>query len=394
MTYKILVVGMNGDPATTGYATRVLTMLHTLKNMGHEVIFLRFYPAFKAVESWRSSVGKIGVTLHEIPIPPYARFALLRGIAFLYTNIVVHLTAKFRGIHCIQVETNDSAYAALWMKWTKTPVIVDFHGAVAEEETFFSGSAPLKNSHWKNYAEKLALTKAAACFVVAQAMVEHLTKKHQLPASQKCVIVPVNVDEIFFKPTNRNATRAGMAVNNDEILLTYCGGAQAYQCLNEMHALFALLAPLLPVKLLIISRDLEHFAQRFAEFGNRIIYRAAAHHEVPGLLAAGDVGLLLRTQELLNFVSCPTKAGEYLACGLPLITTAWAGHAPLLVKRFDVGLIVDPEKFDIASLLHFMQHKPDPTHCSAVARQHLHWNSSAMMMRNTYNRLLIPNQNP
>ncbi len=65
------------------------------------------------------------------------------------------------------------------------------------------------------------------------------------------------------------------------------------------------------------------------------------HDEVRGYINSCDVGLLLRRDHIVNKVSSPTKFAEFLACGLPVLTTPWAGNSENIIDTYNVGYVWD-----------------------------------------------------
>jgi hypothetical protein len=76
-----------------------------------------------------------------------------------------------------------------------------------------------------------------------------------------------------------------------------------------------------------------------------VCVRSLSPDDVPRYLAAGDAGVCLLGRHGSKEASSPTKYGEYLAAGLPVITNSWIGDASslgsestwLLVDDFDEG---------------------------------------------------------
>jgi glycosyltransferase involved in cell wall biosynthesis len=69
--------------------------------------------------------------------------------------------------------------------------------------------------------------------------------------------------------------------------------------------------------------------------------RAVASGEVPSYLAAADVGLAFIKRCVSKIASSPTKNGEYLACGLPLVINAGVGDSDLLINEWKAGVLID-----------------------------------------------------
>jgi glycosyltransferase involved in cell wall biosynthesis len=68
---------------------------------------------------------------------------------------------------------------------------------------------------------------------------------------------------------------------------------------------------------------------------------AAASGEVPSYLAAADVGLAFIKRCVSKIASSPTKNGEYLACGLPLVINAGVGDSDRLINQWKAGVLLE-----------------------------------------------------
>ena len=63
--------------------------------------------------------------------------------------------------------------------------------------------------------------------------------------------------------------------------------------------------------------------------------------EVPQILAASDLGLLLRENSIVNAVASPVKFGEYMAAGIPLLISQGIGDYSDAVRDQGLGICVD-----------------------------------------------------
>jgi glycosyltransferase involved in cell wall biosynthesis len=66
-----------------------------------------------------------------------------------------------------------------------------------------------------------------------------------------------------------------------------------------------------------------------------------ASAEVPSYLAAADVGLAFIKRCISKLASSPTKNGEYLACGLPLVINAGVGDSDALINDWKAGVLIE-----------------------------------------------------
>jgi glycosyltransferase involved in cell wall biosynthesis len=63
--------------------------------------------------------------------------------------------------------------------------------------------------------------------------------------------------------------------------------------------------------------------------------------DVASYLAAADVGLAFIKRCVSKIASSPTKNGEYLACGLPLVINAGVGDSDLLINDWQAGVLIE-----------------------------------------------------
>jgi glycosyltransferase involved in cell wall biosynthesis len=67
---------------------------------------------------------------------------------------------------------------------------------------------------------------------------------------------------------------------------------------------------------------------------------SAAHTEVPELLAAADLAVLLRDRSNVNRVASPVKFAEYLAAGVPVVLTEGIGDYSAVTRANKVGWVL------------------------------------------------------
>jgi glycosyltransferase involved in cell wall biosynthesis len=77
---------------------------------------------------------------------------------------------------------------------------------------------------------------------------------------------------------------------------------------------------------------------------DRLIIRSASREEVPVLMAAADLGLFFIKPVFSKIASSPTKMGELLALGLPVVANAGVGDVAEIVEATDCGIAIN--RFD------------------------------------------------
>lgn len=345
---KVLVVCLNGDHPRTGYAARVLSNIKSLLADHNDVSVLRLTPAFHKNESWADALIKIGVKeFAEVPVPPLSRFKFSRFM----TPIVGWLWLfafwlKWRP-NLILAEGHEAASVPLLFKYAK--VLVDIHGAGPEEAEYVRlqlGSRDLSIVSWLNHVEKVILKKADRIFVVTPAMEKHLCRKWAINSSAQFRVLPVALGANFLRDGDCNVVhKYSLEPLINKNVFVYCGGVQAYQCVDDTIANYICIARhIKDPALLFITPDAEKIRGKVDrlsdEIKNSIVIVSATPDEVPSLLKLGKYGFVLRENNVLNIVACPTKINEYLACGLVLICTESAGHGSDAINRTGAGVLI------------------------------------------------------
>ena len=96
---------------------------------------------------------------------------------------------------------------------------------------------------------------------------------------------------------------------------------------------------------------------------DRFSVLSVASAGVPSYLAAADAGLSFIKPCISKIASSPTKNGEYLACGLPLIINAGIGDSDALINDWKAGVLIedfgDDEYLQAAHRIEDMVGKPE-----------------------------------
>lgn len=132
--------------------------------------------------------------------------------------------------------------------------------------------------------------------------------------------------------------------------MAYCGNLSNKKdgILNLIEA-FSFVAPLYPqLKLILIggssdNKDLDVYKERITELAlnNVILYGRVDRNDMPSLLKNAKALLLARPSSLQSSGGFPTKLGEYLATGNPVVVTA-VGDIPLYLNSSN-SFIVEPD---------------------------------------------------
>ncbi len=170
-------------------------------------------------------------------------------------------------------------------------------------------------------------------------------------------IIPCCVDAGHFSPSPGNGRESGRAVLGiapERPVLVYLGSLGGNYMLGEMLDFFLAFRARRPGALfLFITRD-DPAAIRAAAAARSIaetdlIVRAATREEVPAFVAAADLGIAFKRATFSALACSPTKLGEMLAMGVPVVVNAGVGDVEAIMADTRAGVVV--RSFDRDSLL-------------------------------------------
>jgi glycosyltransferase involved in cell wall biosynthesis len=336
----ILVVAYGPMAHLEGYHLRIARLSLALSEEGHKVTILWFGRTRSALPALRQMLPTRVAVLHIPMLPLFAFrwfFAFGKWICAFITK-VIFLAGHFK---CVQAENPFCARLAAFCN--PEVLCVDWHGDVVAELEM--GGAPGWRVELAEEDEALALNGADVIISASKALHQHLHAKWKKVVPGVVVPSCVDVGEFWCSKEERSRTRAGWGTAG-RLVVCYSGGLQKWQCIDETLRLAAELKRLEPsVFLLLITQgDVRPFATLLSEVGEEgrdyKVVRALPG-DVPGLLQAADIGLLLREKNPVNSVASPTKFGEYLAAGLPVIACEGAGDAATIIRETGCGILLD-----------------------------------------------------
>ena len=168
-------------------------------------------------------------------------------------------------------------------------------------------------------------------------------------------VIPCCVDLELFDPVGDTARRAGrqrLGLSDDQQVLVYVGSLAPGYFMDAMFGLFRAFRATRPrARYLFVSNHsraeiLDAARSRGIEDGE-IITIAAKREEVPALIAAADLGASFKQGSFSAKACSPTKVGEMLAMGVPVISNSGVGDMAELIGDTGAGAILD--RFDEAS---------------------------------------------
>ena len=209
-------------------------------------------------------------------------------------------------------------------------MIVDLHGLVSEE---------VEHRKWLyKLFEKIVWRRASSVVCVTDAMAR-LFSDFYGTRPMPVIILPIY------------STSLGSAdVNKRAFDFVYSGGTQPWQCIDM---LVETIKSFPEAKVLVLTPDIDLFEELLAGELHRVSIRYCTGEEYYGLLATANYGLILRRDNPLNRVACPTKLIEYLNSGIvPVMISQHLGDFKQLgMRAIDLYEFTGPDHFTAQELM-------------------------------------------
>lgn len=274
----------------------------------------------------------------------------------LYCSFVIaFICKKFRPTHYIEEWKFPKGLKSLRNYFfKKTQLVLDLHGAAPEEYLYLHGtsSCVLENS------EAYSVSIADKIICQSDKMKCHLVEKYGYKLDDICVFrCGVDINVFGINDSARLAIRKSLNIADNDIVFVYAGGMHKWQ--NVGKALKYYLdfnSKYANSKMLVLTNDIEGLNQiideeRLDGICSSLLVKSLPYSEVASYLNAADVSFLIRDNVVMNAVASPTKLAEYMACGLPVISTFVAQN---WVSEEGMSYVFDYENtsiYDLKNLL-------------------------------------------
>lgn len=238
-----------------------------------------------------------------------------------------------------------AAVALLVHKLTGTPFIFDMR-ALWPEELITAGRLTRGSLMHKALAwiERACLKNAAAVVSLTHSAVDYLQQQYpQELKAQKLVVIPTCADLRRFVPGE-----AANAAGPESGPVYSCVGTvlSGWFHLDWLAAFFHTVAAQDPqARFEIITRDDATLVRQQlggdAKFQARVRVFGLPSEEVHHAVQKHDVSAMFFTQGVSKLGSSPTRMGEILGCGLPVVANSGVGDVARIIERYRVGVLVN-----------------------------------------------------
>lgn len=355
---KILFISYDGMTDPLGQS-QVIPYLQGLSQHGYE-IFLLSCEKKQAFLQNKTLVDEMlkGYNIQWVPLnytknPPV--FSTLIDIIRLRKA-----AKKIHRQHRIDMVHTRPGVPALVGLWMKKKMGVKFLNDIREfyaDSRVEGGMWNIKNPLYKmvyNFfkrkeTEELEQSDGIVCLTYAAQKI--IT---QWPAYKKNIpleVIPCSADLVLFDPSRispeeKTTLKKSLNITEEDIIVSYLGSIGGWYLTEEMMQFCKILNDKKPsTKFLFISPhrhdEIVTAAAKYGVPSEKIITQKAHRQQVPLLLSLSDYSVFFIRPCYSKQSSSPTKHGEIMAMGIPLITNGGVGDVEEIVLKYNSGIVLN-----------------------------------------------------
>ena len=364
------------DPLGESQILPYVFNLNKLKKFNFTLISFEKKEKFKNVNQLRKRLKDENITwvpLNYIKNPPIVS-TLIDVIKLNVTLKKILLNRPIDLLHCRSYITSISALRL--KKKLNIPFIFDMRGFYADER--IDGNIwNINNLGYKiiyNYfkkKEKQFLTHSNHTISLTfsgKREIESWNLKNLSPIS----IIPCCTDEKIFNLHNIKDLRIELGISKNEFIISYVGSIGTWYMLREMLEFFKVLnSKISNARFLFITKDDPKLIYKICIDlsipNERIIIKSSERVNIPSLINVSNFSIFFITPKFSKKGSSPTKMGEIMNLGIPIICNSGVGDVEkimnecipeLIVNQFNkkeyiriINLILNNKKFDKQKIL-------------------------------------------
>ncbi len=337
--------------------SQVVAYLEGLAARGHTIHLLTFEPKLSAADrrELAADLERRGIAWHSLR---YHKRPSLP--ATIYDSILGALTAsrlvRRHGLDAVHARSHVPAAMAIVVRaLTGVPFIFDIRGLWAEEyadaRRWRRNGIPYRIT---NRVQRAAIRRAAGIVTLTERVRRHLFGTE---APERAFVIPCCADfDRLARAPEAGAIRELLGLGDRPIMI-YVGKLTRPYMERAMVEFFLAARRLDPALVFVVvtQANPETIASEFrrAEIpASDYRITRAAPDEIGAYLAAADFAICFCHPTLSLMAASPTKIGEYLTAGLPVVSGPRVGDVDTLLAERQVGVVLDsfsPSEYEAAA---------------------------------------------
>ncbi len=358
MQKKILFISYDGMTDPLGQS-QVIPYLQGLSKNGFKLFILSCEKQSAFLQN-ETAVKKMlaGYNIQWVPIDYTKKPPVLSTI-----KDIIKLKKKAKQIHrlygidMVHTRPGIPALVGLWMKQTLgikfLHDIREFYAASRVDGGMWNMNNSLYKIVYRYFIKKekeqVAMCDGIVCLTyTAEKIIRQLPEyKSSIPLS----VIPCSADLDLFDPSTINTLekqqlKNELNIGENDFIISYLGSIGGWYMTSEMLRFCKRLSDKIPkAKFLFISPHLHDvIASEAAKYGlpaDKLIVKQGRRAEVPALLSLSNYSIFFIKPCYSKLSSSPTKHGEIMAMGIPVITNSGVGDVKEIVNKYHGGYVLD-----------------------------------------------------
>jgi glycosyltransferase involved in cell wall biosynthesis len=264
---------------------------------------------------------------------------------------------KKEGIDMVHTRAGVPALIGLWMKKTMDIKFLndirEFYADSRVEGGMWNTKIPIYKAVYnffiKKESEAVRQSDGIVCLTYAA---ENIIK--EWPEYQAVIpleVIPCSVDLELFDPSKtdekeKTALRKVLNIDENDFVISYLGSIGGWYLTAEMMQFCKLLNNRIPAaKFLFISPhrhdEIKAVAAKYQIPPEKVLVKKASRTQVPALLSLSNYSMFFIKPCYSKQSSSPTKHGEIMAMGIPVITNSGVGDVAAIIQSTKSGIVID-----------------------------------------------------
>jgi glycosyltransferase involved in cell wall biosynthesis len=358
MQKKILFISYDGMTDPLGQS-QVIPYLQGLSKKGFQ-FFLLSCEKKEAFAKNETAVKAMlsGYDIEWIPIPYTKNPPVLSTL-----KDIIHLRKQAKKIHVqhgidmVHTRPGIPALVGLWMKQTMGIKFLhdvrEFYADSRVEGGIWNTSNPLFKIIYQFFKKKEAqeITQSDGIVCLTHAAEKIIQALPEYKKNSPLKVIPCSADLDLFDPSKINAEQKKqfqkeLNISDEDFVVSYLGSIGGWYMTAAMMRFCKLLSNKKPAtKFLFISPHRHDViaaeATKYELPADKLIVKHGKRNEVPALLSLSNYSLFFIKPCFSKLSSSPTKHGEIMAMGIPVITNSGVGDVKAIVDKYNAGYVVD-----------------------------------------------------
>jgi glycosyltransferase involved in cell wall biosynthesis len=353
--YKVLYITYDGLTDPLGQS-QILPYLKGLSPSGYQFTILsfekkdRFDKQKRSIDKLIAESGIEWIPLSFTSTPPLLS-KFYDAVRMKNKAFELQKTHHFDMVHCRSYVAAE--VGSQLKKKFGTKFFFDMRGFWADEKK--DGSWNMKNPVFKKiysyYKSREAEYLREADYIISltEAGKNEMMKWPSYNKATPLEIIPCCADMDHFTVTSAEAKRKArrdLKIDDDSFVLSYLGSVGTWYMLDEMLLFFRELKEKYPkAKFLFLTHsDLRLIYSKAKSLGldtTDLLVREASREDVPKFMKASDINISFIKPVYSKMSSSPTKMGEVLSMGIPMIVNSGIGDVESIIEYTNGGYVIN-----------------------------------------------------